>query len=113
MAEKGIPPETAEHLYENVREDNFEEKVDGWRAVAFEEGDNRRWSQHCDVILTEDDETFWAFGVELGLTENQDNTFPWNNGWGSANVTVVELYQVWPITKTIIEYVHRKPAWLS
>jgi hypothetical protein len=88
-----ISSPTAEELYEG------EGTVDGWRYVTRQEDRMSRWHILYDVILERtSDGTFWAFCYRMGLTENQENWYPWEDG------KEVSLTRMKAVERTITEY---------
>lgn len=81
----------------------FGGEKDGWSWKAQEDGEDRRWSRANLTILAGPDGNYWGFYWEEGLTENQENEYP----WGSSMRTVatgdieVETYKPKEIKATI------------
>lgn len=61
-----------------------------------------RWSQYRRVVF-EYDGTLYAFDYALGLTEMQENDYPWFD-WGGRDYNDVEVFRVSIYAKTVFEY---------
>lgn len=68
-----------------------------WRKIETVEGDSRRWQQHMETVVLRPDNTYWVIQWENGLTENQDNTWPWENYMVPSELKDVEIHQVRPV----------------
>lgn len=77
-------------------------EIDGWVRVADQYISVRRWESHHWLVLAEvaGKET-WGLEYSKGLTEMQDNTFPWEGADDSAQLPLTRLY---PRTVTTVVY---------
>lgn len=98
------PPETVtvdSDLVFSLFGDDPGYEEDGWVKVAEQGGDSRRWQKHMILVLRRvEDGKLFGVGYELGLTEYQDHTFPWNDS------TTVELREIEArqVTRTVYGY---------
>jgi hypothetical protein len=87
-----------------------QEDVDGWLFVEEVEGELSRWRQYRETIIKRlEDGTFWSIGYERALTDNCDNSFPWEN-WGGDGLKDVDIYQVYPHEVTTRVWSTKKPT---
>lgn len=71
----------------------------GWEKIKTEEGDQSRWHRWQALILRDiTDDSFWAVDYREGLTENQEDVYPWQGA------ETAEAYQVYPHEKVTVEY---------
>lgn len=96
-----MPSEVAEYLCFAEAGDTDEE----WTKVASLEGDDHRWWREMTEVFTAPDGALWAYDWKSGLTENQENEFPWEAGYNQEAPTEIEMYSVKPVVKTVTEYV--------
>lgn len=100
-----IPAEVAEILcYSNDGREH-----EGWRKMYDQERGSGRWNAHHWLVLQEiatGDQ--YAVEYSLGLTENQENDFPWKPDY-QERPEFVDAFQVWPTTIITVEYVKEKP----
>jgi hypothetical protein len=48
------------------------------------DGDDRRWSREVEVVFRDPDTSkLYHFCYEQGLTEMQENEYPWGYNWGN------------------------------
>lgn len=70
----------------------YEEPIDGWSFVAEQEGDEGRWERHMLTVLRGPDGNTYGFNWSSGLTENQDDYYPWGYSYeipeGGAEIDV-------------------------
>lgn len=95
-----MPSETADSL---CWMDDGQSK-EGWTKVATQEGDDHRWWREMTEIVKDPDHALWAFDWKSGLTESQENEFPWEN-YNAPDDEETEVYSVRPVVKTVTEYV--------
>lgn len=70
-----------------------------WKWVDEEEGDSGRWSIHMTTVLQDvGTNKFWAYNWQAGLTEYQENDYPW------YGVEEVELFEVVSVEVTVKEW---------
>lgn len=72
-----------------------------WTYVAEQDSGSSRWASHHRLVVRHDDGSFWGLSYSLGLTEMQDHTLPWEDAEDDEQL---RLTQVFPHTKTIVEY---------
>lgn len=73
-----------------------------WTCVARQEDDMLRWTMRYICILKHtESETFWGFYYEMGLTERDDNVFPWDN---VPPDRMIELFELHPRERVVVEY---------
>lgn len=95
-----IPSDVVEELYD----DHEAGLVEGFFYENDQIGDNGRWQTHHTMILRRAaDDTLWGVSYSLGLTEMQDNTYPWRGEYSDPPETVVAT-RVYPHTKLVTEY---------
>lgn len=76
----------------------------GWAWEANEEGDDRRWSRTNTLVIRRlSDDTLWGINYEEGLTENQENEYPWKPYSGTRPETVTAV-RVYAYKVTVTEY---------
>ena len=74
-----------------------------WKAEAVVEGEDRRWSRTVMVVLENTEDGNWyAYEYEQGLTENQENEYPWEGDYHPTGQ--IELFRVYPKTKITTDY---------
>jgi hypothetical protein len=70
-----------------------------FEKTSMEEGDQTRWHRWNSLILRDTtDSTYWAIDWREGLTENQEDIYPWSGS------DTAEAYQVYPHEKVTVEY---------
>lgn len=108
MTDKKPPTITADQADEILDASYGEpgEIVDGFTFIATIEGDQRRWMQGITIVVSDSEDVFWGLDYDRGLTENQENHYPWQ-GYGGR--TDVELTRLYPHTITTTTY-RTKPA---
>lgn len=98
-----IAPEIAEELYD-ISDNKLTENGE-WMRVTKVDGDNGRWRQYMELVIQRtSDGTHWAFGYEIGLTENCEHSFPWRREWGQTEASPVEIERVYPHEVTTVEW---------
>jgi len=76
-----------------------------WMHISQEEGDCGDWHQSISTIIERiADGTFWSIDWQAGLTENQENECPWDDG------PTVEVYRVWPKVVMARTWVTKEPT---
>jgi hypothetical protein len=81
-----------------------------WVKVSDVHLSDSRWESWHWLVVEDPQGDFWAVSYGMGLTENQDNTFPWKGGgWGAplpetVDAFRVDAFRVVPRLKTVIEY---------
>jgi hypothetical protein len=98
-----ITKQEAEFLFEGG------ELVGEWEYVVQQEGDSHRWHTGWTLVLRHiPTGELWGLEYETGLTENQENSYPWDDGRNSAYLPM-KLKRLHPHTKVITAY-ERFPA---
>jgi hypothetical protein len=91
-------------LFEFAFYSNSGVTIDGWRQVGYEYQNETRWGVIHQIILEHVDNpgVYWGFMME---------TSGGDGDWDSLQDErdVVELYEVFPHTKTIVEYKKTRP----
>jgi arylamine N-acetyltransferase len=95
-----MPSEVAESMFWA----SVGETADGWTKVGEQEGDDGRWTRTISVVVLDPEHNLWAFDYQQGLTENQDNDYPWMR-WYSEDPDEIEVYAVRPHVITVTEWV--------
>lgn len=96
-----ITTEIAEMMLEDSYGPYPGDWFEGWRVVAKEEGGDRRWMRGVSIYLQHgEDGPFYVLKYDKGLTENQDNEYPWRASWGNKPEKVT-IDRVYPTTKTV------------
>jgi len=82
--------------------------IDGWTLVGdAQEHDERqsRWHQRYWLVVRDHEGATWGLSYGLGLTEYQENDFPWDSYSASATPdTELPLTRLYPHTITRVEY---------
>jgi hypothetical protein len=92
-------------LVEILFESNPGDEHLDWSKLDDVHISNGRWESWNWLILEDPQGLLWAVPYGLGLTENQDNTYPWKgDGWCPTPPETVTAFQVVPRTKVVIEY---------
>jgi hypothetical protein len=99
VTKKAIDSDTLAELFEY----DDGEKSGDWARVAVQHIDTARWYEHYYLVITDEPDVFWGAHYSEGLTENQDNDYPWED---RDSVSLVRLY---PHEVTRMEY-RSKPA---
>jgi len=73
---KTIGAETAEELYEVDNGDT----VSGWTRIGTQHVRRSRWYDQHYLVLADADGDLWGFTYEIGLTEEQEMDWPWDDG---------------------------------
>lgn len=95
-----IPADVAESLYDYSEGDI----LDGFRYVGDQDEGNGRWEAHHLMVLQHlESGNFYAIEYSIGLTENQDSTFPWRPDW-KARPETVTAFRVYQKMVTTMEY---------
>lgn len=101
----------AEELYSDG-EGQHGDTVDDWTLVG-ESHDHptrqSRWHQRYWLIVRDADGATWGLGFGIGLTEYQENDFPWEGWAGKPGTRELELTRLYPHTITRVEY-RTRPA---
>jgi hypothetical protein len=66
-----------------------------WVRVDEVEGASRRWEQHMQTIVKSPQGFFYCIGWDHGLTENQENSYPWRT-WNNPEYQDVRIIKVEP-----------------
>ncbi|AFN39214.1 hypothetical protein F485_gp206 [Aeromonas phage CC2] len=83
-----------------LREMCWDDCPEGWEVLDNEVTGSGRWSEyHTMVFRMIGDDRCWAVNYSVGLTEMQDER-PFEN-----EPDMVEVFEVKPVEKVIIEYV--------
>lgn len=97
LAQELLDLETGEkdeyHLYEKV--------------VNYHYDDSRWSSRWFCVFKMMIDGKCWAFQYELGLTEMQENKYPWDS-WHRENDNGVECFEVESVARTVVNWYPKK-----
>lgn len=88
----------SEMLYANVGDE-----MDGWVKAGDEEGVDRRWSRTVTTVVQHVSGDYYAFNWEHGLTESQENEYPWQV-WDGDDLPEIELFPVEKSTRTIVTW---------
>ena len=104
------PGKTTWTISTDLVEDLFNNDADGftipgyaWTRVTSVEGDDHRWEREHTLVLKHDDGTFWGIDYRTGLTEMQENSYPWRPSYGDRPETL-ELRRMEPETVTTVRY---------
>ena len=54
------------------------DKCDGYTVLKVIEGEDRRWSKLVEVYVQFPDERIFKWSFDSGLTEYQENEYPWD-----------------------------------
>lgn len=102
MSKLSIPSSTVDELYCSGEG----AVVDGFRSVKDMYLDSGRWESHHWMVVEEiETNNFYAIEYSVGLTENQDNSFPWRPSYGDKPATV-EAFRVNP--KPVVTMVYER-----
>jgi hypothetical protein len=104
-APRTIPAELAEELFDIEDGDTTEDLC--WTRICEQGHGARRWSERRTVVVREESTGyFWGFDYEHGLTEEQENMYPWDPYWvGDRSVSrAVEIYPLQRREKVVVEY---------
>lgn len=94
-----IAPKVAEELYEVS--DGW--AVGDWIRVADIEGDDGRWERHHTLVIQHLDGRRYGIEYSVGLTENQDSTYPWKgDGWTGKPPDLVPVKRLYPHQESVI-----------
>lgn len=75
--------------------------------VADFDGDKGRWVQHCLLVFMDiATGKYYAIDYQLGLTEYQDNDFPWDNPWfpWGTKRPAIQAQRVFPHEETVVTW---------
>lgn len=76
---------------------------DGWKHVQMDRGDEHRWYFDMTTVITQDNETFYAFDWVDDKTEMGDiSRLKYTKGATPGTITAREVK---PVTKVIVEYI--------
>jgi hypothetical protein len=89
-----MDPEHAEELYDA---DNFGETVGPWAYVGKQHIRQSRWHDWYWLIVRDEDGNCWGLQYGDGLTEEQENEWPWQEDDGDLKLVALYPHQV---TKT-------------
>ena len=95
-----IDPQHAADLYDS----DDGELVGPWTRIGEQHVRTSRWMEHYWLVLSDENGQHWGVPYELGLTESQDNDFPWEE-----TDEPLALTRLYPHEVTRIEY-HTEPA---
>lgn len=87
-----------------AKETCFGGSFEGWTHVDEEQGDDRRWYRTNMVVLRGPDGMTYAFDYEEGLTENQENMYPWGDRYDKNPPEEIDVYRVIPVEITKTEW---------
>lgn len=74
----------------------------GWSHVAEEEGDAHRWEREMTTVIRNPEGVHYAFDWRQGLTENQENQYPWQkHAYNVPDLTEIDVYEVYPGSKVV------------
>jgi hypothetical protein len=89
---KTISPDHAAALYE--AEDG--EFIDTWARIGNEEDDPKsrtsRWHERYWLLLRDEDGATWGLEYGVGLTEDQENDYPWEQYGTERPLPLTRLY---------------------
>ena len=60
--------------------------------ITILESSQRRWMQGITIVVSDPDGNFWGLDYDRGLTEEQDNEYPWRGYGGPRDVDMRRLY---------------------
>lgn len=89
----------------DMSDDDEDDQVDGWAWVAEVEGGEGRWERHMQTVLKGPDGGYWAFKWSRGLTEYQDNAYPWGGTFNNPQVAEIDVYRVRPVDRIVTDWV--------
>jgi hypothetical protein len=97
----------AEELYADG-EGQDGDTIDGWTLVGGAQdhkGRQSRWHQRYWLIVRDHEDACWGLGYGIGLTEMQENDFPWDPGYGAADPNkMLPLTRLYPHSVTTTVY---------
>lgn len=64
----------------------------GYKTIYREDGPSSRWTQTIEIVTQFPDGRLFEWGYDQGLTEYQDDEFPWE--YSDWNPVEVEPYEV-------------------
>lgn len=70
------------------------DELEGFKVVDLVEGEDRRWTRLCAVIIKSPTDRFYRYYYDKGLTENQDDEYYVD--------TVDEVQAVERVTTTVV-----------
>ena len=96
-----VDSEVAEELF-HVSVGNT---VGPWRKEADQDLGSGRWDRHMWLVFSDEDGHYWSVEYSLGLTENQENEFPWTKDmWTQKRPSTVEAFRVVPRIETVVHF---------
>lgn len=82
---------------------NANERASGFTKIKDQYASTSRWHEHREVIFYHHEyESYHAIEYKLGLTEYQDDEFPW---MGVDDYAQIKCPKVIPRERTYVEYV--------
>lgn len=74
---------------------------DGFKVIAIEDNGSGRWSTHMSTIIELPSGRLYSIDWESGLTEYQENEYPWNSSgrWHHEPIEVEKFEEVKIITR--------------
>jgi hypothetical protein len=97
-----VKAEIKSSIAENLFWGSDGDVVDGWTRITDEEGDDGRWERHHTLVVQDPTGRYWGIYYSMGLTENQDHTYPWKPDYQPAPefIDIVEMYGL-QVTSTV------------
>lgn len=81
------------------------EAVGNWRRVAVVEGDDHRWERDMTLVISSmPSRQLYGIDFRVGLTEDQENTYPWDGA-----TRPIELYRMERREVIHVEYRRMRP----
>lgn len=102
MSNPEIPADVAEELYECANG----ERVGDWMRLAAQSVGSGRWREQFWLVVSRGEGTF-GIPYAVGLTEYQDNEYPWAPSWGEKPAEV-ELTPLVGVQVTSTTYLTEK-----
>lgn len=97
----------AEELYADGEGEDGD-TVDGWTLVGGAQDHKERqsrWHQRYWLIVRDHEDACWGLSYGLGLTEMQEDDFPWDPGYGTPDPDkALPLTRLYPHTITRVAY---------
>jgi len=75
-----------------------------WAFEAKSHIRRSRWVDHYWLVLRHSDGTTWGIKYSDGLTEYQENDYPWDSHYEGSPDDLLELVRLYPYEVTTTEY---------
>jgi hypothetical protein len=77
-------------------DDNF--VAHNWVVLGSAPSRTSRWHERYWLVLRADDDTVWGIEYGIGLTENQEDDLPWEDGPDELQLTRLYPHEVTTVT---------------